>query len=230
MATRILFTGDSITDASRTDQVKAMEEMFTRMGERLKMDERAERTNTALGTGYPLLVAAQLGAEEPGKYEILNRGIAGNRIVDLDARVKVDLINLKPDVLSILVGVNDIAHEPTLHNGVDEVKFERVYDYMLAEILKALPNLKLIMVEPYVLKGKGTEEFWDIFNEGTALRREAVRRLAKKYGAPLLPAQKLFSDAAAATSVTDWTMDGVHPTPAGHWMLAQEWLKIFRTL
>ena len=81
-----------------------------------------------------------------------------------------------------------------------------------------------------MLKGKGTEELWDIFNEGTALRREAVRRLAKKYGAPLLPAQKLFSDAAAATSVTDWTMDGVHPTPAGHWMLAQEWLKIFRTL
>ncbi|MBQ9920892.1 MAG: lysophospholipase, partial [Clostridia bacterium] len=85
---RILFQGDSITDAGR-----------------------ARDNDINLGTGYPMLVKATLGFEEPGKYEFFNRGISGNRVVDLYARIKNDIINLKPDVMSILIGVNDVWHE-----------------------------------------------------------------------------------------------------------------------
>ncbi len=106
---RILFQGDSITDAgrSRTDDVP-------------------------VGVGYPLLVKAALGFENPGKYEFFNRGISGDRIVDVYARIKSDIINLKPDVMSILIGVNDVWHELTENpNGVDADKFYRIYSMLI---------------------------------------------------------------------------------------------------
>jgi lysophospholipase L1-like esterase len=228
--TRILFTGDSITDVMRTELIRAFEEMAVRIGRTSSPEDRLAMTNEFLGSGYPALVNAQLAFEEPGRYEVLNRGISGNRIVDLDARVKADCINLHPDVLSIMIGINDVWHDVMARNGVDAEKFERVYDNMLAEILRALPNLKLILIEPFVLHGPATEPNWDFFSRETDLRRAAVWRLAAKYGALFVPAQKLFSDAAANTAPVVWSKDGVHPTPAGHWMLALEWLKLFRSL
>lgn len=227
---RILFTGDSITDALRTEQVRGMMEMFAKMGHGGTPQERLSRTNGLIGNGYPYMVSAQLGYEYPGKYEVLNRGISGNRVVDLDARVKSDCINLEPDVLSIMIGINDVWHEITAKNGVDADKFERVYDAMLAEIKAALPGLKLVLIEPFVLKGPATEAQWDYFREETNLRRQSTVRLAEKYGAKLLPAQKLFDDAAASSCAADWTADGVHPTAAGHWLLAQAWLGLCRIL
>ena len=100
----ILFQGDSITDAGRN------------------------RENDAnLGVGYPTLIKGELGFEEPGEFCFLNRGIGGNRIVDLYARIKMDIINLKPDVMSILIGVNDVWHDFSMHNGVDAEKFYKIY-------------------------------------------------------------------------------------------------------
>ena len=135
--TRILFTGDSITDVYRTDVARAMEGW---LDPALTAQERQASTNSVLGMGYPLLAAAQLSVEEPGRYEFLNRGISGNRVVDLDARIKVDCINLRPDVISIMIGVNDVWHELGDHNGVDAPKFRRVYQGMLQEITQALPD------------------------------------------------------------------------------------------
>ena len=103
---RILFTGDSITDVNRTDMVRMTEEWMSR-DPNATPQQREEAVDRALGCGYPLLVASQLGAQEPGRYEFLNRGISGNRVVDLDARIKRDCINLRPDVISILIGVNE---------------------------------------------------------------------------------------------------------------------------
>lgn len=97
---KILFQGDSITDAGRS---------------------REDLTN--LGKGYPLFVAGALGMDEPGEYEFVNRGISGNRIVDIYARIKMDIINLKPDVMSLLIGVNDVWHEVSSQNGVDGDKY-----------------------------------------------------------------------------------------------------------
>lgn len=224
---RILFTGDSITDVYRTDLVRGVEDLFRQ--EIFPAAQHDAFINGMLGTGYPLLAASQLTCQHPGRYEVLNRGISGHRIVDLDARVKKDCINLAPDVLSIMIGINDVWHEVGEKNGVDAAKFRRVYDGMLEEIRTALPNIKLILLEPYVLNGPATQENWEYFRAETDLRREAVRELAKKYSAARIDTQELFDAAAARSCAADWTADGVHPTPAGHWMLAQSWMAVFHS-
>ena len=111
----ILFQGDSITDCCRNR-------------------EAAEIPNDpgGLGDGYPMMVAAELlGARSADAPRVFNRGVSGNRIVDLDARIKSDIINLKPNVLSILIGVNDTGHEKAHRNGVAVPKYERVYRCLL---------------------------------------------------------------------------------------------------
>lgn len=114
--------------------------------------QREEAGRPALGCGYPLLVGLPAGRPGAGRYEFLNRGISCNRVVDLDARIKRDCINLRPDVISILIGVNDaVGTSWAEHNGVVAPKFRRVYEGMLQEITHALPGVKLILLEPYVL-------------------------------------------------------------------------------
>ncbi|MBQ4153450.1 MAG: GDSL family lipase, partial [Oscillospiraceae bacterium] len=137
---RVLFQGDSITDAGR---------------DRERFDH--------LGAGYPKFVAGHLDFEEPGAYECLNRGISGNRIVDVYARIKRDIINLAPDYMSLLIGVNDVWHEVNHQNGVDAEKFERIYDMLIGEVKEALPEIKIMIMSPYVIKGTATEEKWDDF-------------------------------------------------------------------
>ena len=133
MAKKILFQGDSITDVGRS------------------------RDNIAdLGKGYPHLIKGQLGAEFPLDYEFINKGVSGNRIVDLYARIKIDFINLAPDYASIYIGVNDAWHEIGSKNGVDTAKFEKIYTMLLDEIYEALPNIKLIIIAPFVLEGTAT--------------------------------------------------------------------------
>ena len=97
-----LFQGDSITDA----------------------DRRRDDINN-FGYGYPNIVAAKYLSEFPNEFTFINKGISGNRIVDLYARIKIDLINLKPDYLSILIGINDVWHELSSENGVDNEKFKK---------------------------------------------------------------------------------------------------------
>lgn len=223
---RILFTGDSITDVYRTDLVRGFEDLFQQGV--FPAEQRDAFLDGMLGTGYPLLAASQLTCQQPGRYAVLNRGISGHRVVDLDARVKKDCINLEPDVLSIMIGINDVWHELGGKNGVDAAKFRRVYDAMLDEIKTALPDVRLILLEPYVLQGPATQASWEYFRRETDLRREAVRGLAKKYGAARIDTQQLFDAAAARSCAADWTADGVHPTPAGHWMLAQSWMEVFQ--
>ena len=109
MAKKILLMGDSITDASRDH-----ENPFN------------------MGHGYATLVASALGVDYPARYECLNRGISGNRIVDVYARIKRDFINLQPDYASIYIGVNDTWHEIWERNGVATDKFEMVYHLLLA--------------------------------------------------------------------------------------------------
>ena len=207
----ILFQGDSITDAQRN----------------------RENDNYA-GHGYPTMVKGRLGFEEPGRYEFLNRGISGNRIVDLYARIKIDLINLKPDVLSILIGVNDVWHEMSRENGVSAEKFEMVYDWLLTEVRQALPNVRLMILEPFVLHGSATENTeekpnrWEYFRDETPLRAAAAKRLAEKHGATFVPLQHLFDEACKLAEPSYWLHDGVHPTAMGHELIAREWMKAFR--
>lgn len=201
---KILFQGDSITDAGRNYQ----EDIW-------------------MGCGYPVMVAGRLGYEHPGKYSCINKGISGNRVVDLYARWKADCLNLKPDVISILIGVNDVWHEVSYQNGVDVDKYERMYDMLLTETREVLPNVKLMILEPFVLKGPATTEAWDIFQTEVSKRSDAARRIAQKHNAIFVPLQKAFDEVCKNTPVTDWLMDGVHPTAAGHALITDQWLKAF---
>ena len=211
MAKMILFQGDSITDAHRS---------------------REPGGNT--GSGYPTLVKAKLGYDAPGQYQFLNRGISGNRVVDLYARIKIDLINLKPDVLSILIGINDVWHEEARQNGVDAVKFERVYDMLLTEVEEALPGIRILILEPFVLPGTATENTpesparWEYFSTETPLRAAAARRLAEKHGAAFVPLQERFNEACKLAEPAYWLRDGVHPTAMGHELIARAWLEAFQ--
>lgn len=203
----ILFQGDSITDAGRL------------------------RDNPLhLGWGYPQFVAGRLGLEQPGRFRVLNRGISGDRVVDIYARMKRDILNLKPDVLTILVGVNDVWHELELENGVDAPKFRKIYGMLLQEIREALPRTRIILMEPFVAAGSATKAHMDYFSREVALRAEAVRALAAEFGLPLIRLQQEL-DAMSLDLPEDWWLaDGVHPTAPFHQYLADRWLDTFHNL
>lgn len=210
----ILFQGDSITDAGRNKELPH-----------------------GMGVGYANMVAGELGLTKPYEYMFRNRGISGNRVVDLFARMKKDMINLKPDVMSILIGVNDVWHEYNYQNGVSAEKYELVYDLMVEELLRELPDLKLIIMEPFVLPGSNTvttEETpgrWEFFAKEVPLRAQAARRIAEKYGLPFVELQKLFDKVNADAPEPDyWLRDGVHPTAAGHALIKKAWLEAFEKL
>lgn len=204
---RILFQGDSITDAGR-------------------VRDRDDK----LGTGYPLLVEAELGFDAPEEYEFLNRGISGNRIVDLYARIKQDLINLKPDVLSILIGVNDVWHEIASQNGVDAEKYYKIYRMLIEEIKAALPDVKILILEPFVLSGPATEEKYHIFRPEVEHRAQMAKRIATEFDLVFVPLQEGFDALTQKAPTTYWLRDGVHPSPKGHEFIKQQWLRAFHTL
>ena len=119
---KILFQGDSVTDAGRTSV-----------------------NSENLGRGYPLFVAGELRSRYPDKdFQVVNRGISGNRVVDLYQRWKVDCLNHRPDVISILIGINDVWHEKVRQNGVDTPRFEQFYKMLLDWSLQALPKVKAL--------------------------------------------------------------------------------------
>ena len=205
---RILFQGDSITDCGRSREL-----------------------DSDLGKGYPRLVEAALGFEEPGKHEFINKGISGNRIVDLYARIKREIINLKPDFMSILIGVNDVWHDRGEDpNGVDAEKYFKIYSMLIEEVKEALPDIKIIILEPFVLKGPSTEEDWDIFHPEVLKRAEKAKEIAEKFELPFVPLQKGFDELCEKAPSTYWLKDGVHPTAKGHEFIKQEWLKAYKNL
>ncbi len=213
MAKRILFQGDSITDCGRN------REDFYGMGE-----------------GYPYLIKGTLGMEAPEEYEFINRGVSGNRIVDLYARIKLDIINLKPDYLCIYIGVNDTWHEISRQNGVDTKKFEMIYVMLIDEIKQACPDVKIMIISPFVLEGGATcntEEIPDRFQRfvtDVGEKAEASRRIAEKYGFPLIELQPAFDKACEKAPASYWTRDGVHPTVCGHEIIKRLWLEAFEKI
>jgi len=204
---RILFQGDSITDAGR-----------------------ARDNDVNVGVGYPLLVKADLGFESPGSYEFFNRGISGNRVVDVYARIKDDIINLKPDVMSILIGVNDVWHEIDRQNGVDADKYYKIYDMLIEEVKTALPDIKIMIMEPFVLKGIATEPAWEDFSAEVKKRAAMAKKISEKYQLPYIELQAGFDELSRNIETAYWLADGVHPTAMGHQYIKQQWLKAFKTL
>lgn len=203
----ILFQGDSITDAGRSHE-----------------------NNNNLGLGYPTLVKAELGYNNPGEYTFYNRGIGGNRIVDLYARIKIDFINLKPDYLSILIGVNDVWHEFAKKNGVSVEKYFKVYAMLIEEIKEVLPDTKIMILEPFVCKGVGTEEYYDKFRAEVQKRAAKAKEIAVKYDLSFITLQDKFDEAAKIVPSEYWLVDGVHPTIMGHELIKKAWIEEFKKL
>ena len=204
---KILFQGDSITDVGRNTNNGSL---------------------TSIGQGYPCLIAARLGADCPEKFTFVNRGISGNRIVDVYARIKADAWNHEPDVFSILIGVNDVWHEFGGKNGVEADRFYNVYKMLVTDTLNRLPNVKMILMEPFVLKASATEGAWEAFRSETELRAAAVKKIAAESGQIFLPLQEMFDQAAEKVPASYWLGDGVHPTTAGHQLIADAWIGTFR--
>ena len=209
MKKKILLYGDSITD----------------MGRDRNLDSSYANS---LGAGYPFVIASELSKKDPFGYDVINRGISGNRIVDLYARIKADVWNLKPDVLSILIGINDIWHELAFgNNGVDIVRYEKVYSMLIEDTLKVLPDIKIMLLEPFVLKGTATEEKYDEFLKVKDYAK-VVKKLAVKYGLCFVPLQEKFDECAKKyADTTPYLSDGVHPNIAGATLIAEEWIKVF---
>ena len=205
---RILFQGDSITDAGRD-----------------------YNNDATLGRGYALLVEASLGYAEPGEHTFINKGISGNRIVDLYARMKRDILNYKPDVMSILIGVNDVWHElGDSPNGVDADKFFKIYSMLIEEVKAELPNIKIMIMEPFVLEACSTEANWEYFKTETKKRAEMAKKIAEKYNLAFIPLQDGFDALAKKAPNNYWLGDGVHPTAKGHEFIKGEWLKAYFAL
>ena len=213
MAKVILFQGDSITDACR------------------------DRNNGAsVGQGYAMLVKAQLGLENPGEYVFYNRGVSGDRVPDMYARIVKDVLNLKPDVMSILIGVNDIAHGIDWENGTGLARYEKVYNMFIEEVKAELPDIKIIILGPFVLRGTGTDntedkpDRWNDFQTGVADIAAVARKVAQKQGLPFVELQKKFDEACLKAEPSYWLRDGVHPTPEGHELIKREWLAAFESM
>lgn len=196
----ILMQGDSITDFGR---------------------DRSNTRSYERGHGYATMTAGQIMASHPGQYDVINRGVSGDRIVDLFARIKADFINLKPDYLTILIGVNDVWHDLEWSNGVSSEKFYQVYSMLIDELLEALPNLKIYLLEPFVLPGSATNAMWADFQREVSLRARSVRRIAEERSLTFIPLQAMFDECCTQCPADYWLFDGVHPTAAGHAMITR---------
>jgi len=205
-STVVLFQGDSITDAGRNRESK---------------DANAAG---ALGSGYPLLVAsAVLAARPASEFRFFNRGISGNKVPDLQQRWTTDTVDLRPDVLSILIGVNDFWHKLDHgYNGTVQ-DYEQQYSALLDETHKALPRVHLIVLEPFVLRTGAVDARW--FPEFDQ-RRAAAARVATRARATFVPLQSIFDQRARTAPAAYWAADGVHPTPAGHAVIAEHWRSV----
>lgn len=195
----ILFQGDSITDCGRNYE-----------------------DPSSLGVGYALMVAARLGLLYPEKkLTFINRGISGNRAADLQRRWDKDCLELKPTVVSIYIGVNDTWRRFDNGEETTAAQFEASYRDIIERTLRAT-NAKLILVEPFVLPVPEDRKGW---RQDLDPKIHVVRELAREYGALLVPLDGLFAAASMKADSAFWAPDGVHPSPAGHALITDAWLK-----
>ena len=205
----ILFQGDSITDSGRNKE------------------DNGFNTPRALGNGYAFLAAAELlGENAPFNLKVYNKGISGNKVYQLAERWDKDCLDLKPDILSILIGVNDIWHKLNgQYNGTVEI-YRRDFIALLERTKKALPNVKLIICEPFAVKGvKAVDDKWypEFFDY-----QKAARDIATQFGATFIQYQSIYDEAQKQAPGAYWTGDGVHPTLAGAQLMAEAWMGVIK--
>lgn len=198
----ILFQGDSITDGGRW--------------------RTGHDFNHIMGQDYAYILAAEIGYQSPERnLTFINRGIGGNRVPDLAARWQKDTLEIRPKLLSILVGINDTFG--ARHETVEQ--FESIYDHLLAQTIAALPGTKIVLGAPFLLPvGKYKEGYAHDLAQ-VRKRQEVVDRLGAKYHLPVIHYQRAFDEACKQAPADHWSWDGVHPTYAGHALMAAQWLR-----
>jgi lysophospholipase L1-like esterase len=201
-----LFQGDSITDGNRT---------------------RNDDWNHVMGHGYQFIIASKLWYEWPQKgFHFFNRGISGNKLTDLAARWQKDTLELKPDVLSILIGINDTSAFVFGNKDFSVQQYEAGYKALLEETKQKLPDIEFVLCEPFILNvGNRVKENWQAYDAEVKKRQQVVRKLSEDYNAVFVPFQEAFNKALSKAPAEYWIWDGIHPMPAGHELMAREWLK-----
>jgi len=197
---KILFQGDSITDAGRSG--------------------RPDR-DTALGGGYVSMCAKMLAERRPDLgLKVLNRGIGGNRIYDLEARWTQDCIALQPDVFSILIGINDTWRRYDRNMISSPADFEACYRRILDRVRNET-KAQLVIMEPFLLPMPKDREAWC---EDLDPRIHVVRHVARDYRALYVPLDGIFAASSCEQKMSHWVTDGVHPTQSGHKLIAESWI------
>lgn len=201
----ILFQGDSITDGNRT---------------------RDNDWNHVMGHGYAYLAASRLWFDYPKRdYHFFNRGVSGNRVPDLLQRWETDTINIKPDLLSILVGINETDIEVKGNTSSTPEAYERDYRKLLQQTKTALPDVRLVICEPFILPVGRVKAKFDEYSKALSPRQAIAKKLADEFGAIFIPYQQIFNEALERAPAEYWIWDGIHPMPAGHELMARQWIK-----
>jgi lysophospholipase L1-like esterase len=205
----ILFQGDSITDGNRG---------------------RNEDLNHIYGHGYVYLIASRLGLDNlDNPYKFINKGISGNRIVDLYARWDEDTIFHQPDVLSIMIGINDVVFEQRNKTRVSAYKYEMTYRSLIEETYLLFPKLKLVLCEPFILPVADFNSDWSEWEHRVKEKQAMVKMLATEYRAHFVPIQEEFDRVALNMDPAYWLWDGIHPTAAGHELIVRKWIQFVNT-
>jgi lysophospholipase L1-like esterase len=168
------------------------------------------------------MIAAWFSALYPEKrVRFLNRGINGNRAVDLRARWRADCLDLKPTCVSILIGVNDTWRRYDNNDPTPVERFEAHYQEILRQTVSI--GAQIIIGEPFLLPTPPDRTRW---REDLDPKIDATRKLARQFKATYVPFDGIFAQAATRREPEFWAADGVHPSPAGHALMAQSWLQI----
>ncbi|GAB3014991.1 SGNH/GDSL hydrolase family protein [Spirosoma pulveris] len=216
-------------DASRSGPEKEAGLVFLFQGDSITDGNRGRNTdpNHIMGHGYAYSVASRIGADFPERgFMFYNRGVSGNKITDLQKRWQPDTLDLKPDVLSILIGINDTA--ATINKPADATtpeQFEAIYRSLLEECRRSNPDILFVLGIPFVYpvgSRKENVERWQIDSQN---RQVVIRKLAAEFNAVVVDYPAVLDKAIVKNNIEYWVWDGIHPTVFAHELMAREWLK-----
>ncbi len=195
----ILFIGDSITEASRD---------YTRAG--------------SLGTGYAMMVANLFSADyKEKKSRFFNRGVADDKIEDLKNRWQKDCLNLKPDIVSILIGINDVVGRYFWKSPTSTKRFEEDYRTVIEQTCENLAA-KLVLLTPFMVY---RTKIQSVYKRSLKHKIVVIKKLSREFKTLLVPLDEIFEEASRQTEPAYWSVDGIHPTAMGHSLIAKSWLE-----
>lgn len=210
---RILFIGDSITDGN--------------WGQVYNSERNLWDLNHIYGHGYVFLCVSEMMSGYPSDSLVcFNRGISGNTISDMRARWQSDALDLHPDVVSILIGINDVF-SLALKGSVDTAAYESDFRDVIDRTLAQNPAVRIVICEPFVFPVGDRKKDWDFWYSNCRKLAVSARKIAEEYNLTFIPYQKMFDSLLSENPEPSyWIWDGVHPTAAGHYRMAKLWLSM----